>query len=52
MNTKCKKCSNYVKNGNIRGIQRYKCKECGCNFTNTQLRGSAPEMKALGCVVV
>ncbi|WP_407651239.1 transposase-like zinc-binding domain-containing protein [Candidatus Bandiella euplotis] len=38
MNTECKKCSSskYVKNGNIRGMQRYKCKECGCNFTNRE----------------
>lgn len=31
---KCKKCGyeKVVKNGIIRGIQRYKCKKCGCNF--------------------
>jgi len=30
----CKKCSSdkYVKNGKVRLQQRYKCKECGCNF--------------------
>ncbi|WP_407651253.1 transposase-like zinc-binding domain-containing protein [Candidatus Bandiella euplotis] len=53
MNTECKKCSSskYVKNGNIRGMQRYKCKECGCNFTSTKLRGCSPEMKALAGTV-
>ena len=32
------KCSKYqseqhVKNGIVRSVQRYKCKECGCNFS-------------------
>jgi transposase-like protein len=32
---KCSKCQSEhnVKNGIIRGIQRYKCKECGLNFS-------------------
>jgi transposase-like protein len=32
---KCTKCQSghYVKNGIIRGRQRYKCKDCGNNFT-------------------
>lgn len=31
---KCPKCFvvNYVKNGVNTGVQRYKCKNCGCNF--------------------
>ena len=31
---RCKKCGNcsYVKSGYIRNSQRYKCKECRCNF--------------------
>ena len=31
----CKKCNKtrIVKNGIARGKQRYKCKDCGCNFT-------------------
>lgn len=31
---KCKKCEGkrIVKNGKVRGHQRYKCKECGLNF--------------------
>jgi transposase-like protein len=36
---KCPKCSNekHVKNGFMRGKQRYKCKVCGCNFTQETL---------------
>lgn len=32
---KCPKCESehHVKNGRVRGIQRYKCKECGCNYS-------------------
>jgi len=26
-------CSKSVKSGKIKGRQRYKCKECGCNYT-------------------
>ena len=31
----CPKCQseNRVKNGIVRTLQRYKCKECGCNYT-------------------
>jgi len=31
----CKRCgkSNFTKNGFVRGVQRYHCKSCGCNFT-------------------
>jgi transposase len=33
-NLECKRCGsdNCVKNGKVRYQQRYKCKECGCNF--------------------
>jgi transposase-like protein len=32
---KCPKCqsSNKIKNGIVRGRQRYKCKNCGCNYS-------------------
>ena len=30
--SKCN-CSNRVKSGKIKDRQRYKCKECGCNYT-------------------
>ena len=45
----CKGCgaSDYVKNGYVRGLQRYRCKECGCNFTATAPRGKPAAMKAL-----
>ena len=35
MSITCKKCASdrYVKNGFNNGKQRYKCKNCGCNFT-------------------
>ena len=34
----CKRCAaaNYVKNGKVRALQRYRCKACGCNFTATK----------------
>ena len=34
MSVICKKCcsSSYVKNGYVCGVQRYKCKSCGCNY--------------------
>lgn len=36
----CKDCdaTNFVKNGIVRQKQRYKCKECGCNFTEGDKR--------------
>jgi transposase len=50
----CKKCgsSHYVKSGYIRGNQRYKCKNCGCNFKFGDTRGKIkPEAKALGMLL-
>lgn len=49
----CKKCKSdkYVKNGLVRGLQRYRCKVCKCNFTNTDLRGKHPAMKALSILL-
>lgn len=37
---KCKKCGckNIVKNGKVRGKQRYRCKECGYNFVEGDAR--------------
>lgn len=37
---KCKKCNNeiVVKNGIVRGRQRYKCKKCGYNFVTADHR--------------
>jgi transposase len=49
----CKKCqsTSYVKSGHTRGIQRYKCKECGCQFTNTKRRGVHPALKSFAIVL-
>ena len=49
----CKKCNSnsYVKAGTVRGHQRYKCKDCGCHFTNTPPRGKPPAMKALAVLL-
>src|SRR3954463_11827534 len=35
-----------VKNGLMRGKQRYRCKACGLNFTDTPPRGMPPRVKA------
>ena len=50
---KCKKCqsSNYVKAGNIRGLQRYKCKDCSCQFTPSKPRGVNPVLKSLAIIL-
>ena len=50
---KCKRCgaSRYVKRGKVRGLQRYLCKECGCNFTDTAQRGKPASMKALAILL-
>ena len=49
----CKKCQSekYVKSGHIRGKQRYQCKVCGCQFTNTKPRGVDPALKAFAVVL-
>ena len=49
----CKRCAgtDYVKSGIVRKLQRYKCRACGCRFTNTPARGKPPEMKALALLL-
>ena len=44
----CKRCGSttFVKNGIVRGHQRYRCRDCGCNFTDTPRRGKPAAMKA------
>src|SRR3712207_5637099 len=44
----CKRCGSeeQVKNGLMRGKQRYLCKGCGLNFTDTPARGKPLAMKA------
>ena len=48
MGLRCKRCGSeaHVKNGLMRGQQRYLCKACGLNFTDTPVRGKALALKA------
>jgi transposase len=41
MALRCKRCGSeeQVKNGFMKGLQRYRCKACGLNFTETPPRG-------------
>lgn len=43
----CPKCKseNKVKNGIVRNEQRYKCKDCGCNYTISYEQNSEKEKK-------
>jgi len=41
---KCQSESN-VKNGIVRSLQRYKCKNCGCSYTKSEPRGYPKWMK-------
>src|SRR3954454_4999003 len=47
MGLRCKGCGaeEHVKNGFMRGKQRYRCKACGLNFTDTARPGKALAMK-------
>jgi len=49
----CKRCgaSDHVKNRIVRGLQRYLCRSCGCNFTMTPPRGKPAAMKALAVLL-
>ena len=49
----CKRCQakDYVKNGVVRGSQRYRCRQCACNFTATEPRGKPAAMKALALLL-
>ena len=44
----CKRCGSakHVKNGLMRGKQRYLCKACGLAFTDTPARGKPLALKA------
>src|SRR5918912_3497932 len=48
MGLHCKRCGSeeYVKNGLMRGKQRFLCKACGLNFTDTPAPGKPLAMKA------
>ena len=45
---RCKRCGSeeHVKNGFMKGLQRYRCKACGLNFTDTPGAASRLAMKA------
>ncbi len=47
MTLRCKGCGSeeQVKNGFMRGRQRYRCKGCGLNFTDTPKRGMPFQLK-------
>ena len=49
----CKHCqaAAHVKNGIVRGMQRYRCEACGRNFTMTPPKGKPPQMKALALML-
>lgn len=47
MALRCKRCGSeeQVKNGFMKGVQRYRCKACGLNFTDTPARGMPLRIK-------
>jgi transposase-like protein len=49
----CKRCqaTEYVKNGMVRGLQRYRCRKCFCNFTATKPHGKPAAIKALALLL-
>ena len=50
---KCRKCGSEksVKNGQHLGKQRYKCKECGFQFTQEQPKGKDVQSKCLAVIL-
>ncbi|WP_420805335.1 transposase-like zinc-binding domain-containing protein [Holospora obtusa] len=51
----CKKCNseNCIRNGIVRKVQRYKCKECGYNFVEGDKRGkSETAVKKALCLIL
>jgi transposase len=53
MGLRCKRCGaeEHVKNGLMRGKQRYRCKSCGLNFTDTPPRGMPLRVKVLAVLL-
>ena len=47
MGLRCKRCGSeeHTKNGFMRGKQRYRCRSCGLNFTDTPPRGKPLALK-------
>jgi transposase len=53
MGLRCKACGSeeHVKNGFMRGKQRYRCKACGLNFTDTPPPGKPLAVKAMAVLL-
>ena len=53
MGLRCKRCGSaeQTKNGFMRGKQRYRCKGCGLNFTDTPPRGMPFQLKVLAVLL-
>ena len=49
----CPKCDSdvAVKNGFVKGIQRFKCKKCGCQYTRSTPHGKPLKVKILALVL-
>ena len=50
---KCKKCASeeVVKAGMVKGNQRYKCKQCGCQFQPNRIKGRPEGIKRLAILL-
>ena len=53
MGLRCKRCGSeeHVKNGLMRAKQRYLCKGCGLNFTDTPARGKPLALKVVAVLL-
>jgi transposase len=53
MGLRCKACGSeeHIKNGFMRGKQRYRCKACGLNFTDTPPPGKPLAVKAMAVLL-
>ncbi len=49
----CKRCGNvdYAKSGTVRRHQRYRCRSCGCHFTDTPVPGKPAAIRALAVLL-
>ncbi len=49
----CKQCGSldHVRSGLVRGHQRYRCRVCGCHFTDTPMHGKPAAMKTLAVLL-
>ena len=49
----CPKCGSEaaMKNGFVKSVQRYKCKECGCQYTRSTPHGKPMQTKILALVL-